>query len=152
MINLGTGPSIIIGFIVSLTSISLYITRIIKPDISKDQDILFMTIGLIYSSILIIHGWRLDPILIFSQILLVSTTIFFGYENLTLRNIKIRRKGLKSSKKETNVKHKSSKNFHNRFSEIKKSYLASSQRFPTAENLTFDLLCEYKDLEEYHHK
>jgi hypothetical protein len=39
--------------------------------------------------ILIFQGWRLDPILLLSQILLSGTAIFFIAESLYLRNNKI---------------------------------------------------------------
>ena len=39
--------------------------------------------------ILIFQGWRLDPILLLSQILLSGTAIFFITESLYLRNSKI---------------------------------------------------------------
>jgi len=46
----------------------------------------FATIGLLYSGILIIHGWRLDPILLFSQVLVI-TAVLAGWENIRLRGV-----------------------------------------------------------------
>ena len=37
--------------------ILLYLLRIVKPEVARDEDIFFATIGLLYSCILIIHGW-----------------------------------------------------------------------------------------------
>ena len=65
----------------------LYLLRVIKPEIARDEDIFFATIGLLYSCILIIHGWRLDPILLFSQVLIVSSLIVAGWENIRLRGL-----------------------------------------------------------------
>lgn len=65
----------------------LYFLRIIKPQIARDQDIFFATIGLLYSSILVIHGWRLDPILLFSQVLINSILVPTCWENIRLRAI-----------------------------------------------------------------
>ena len=59
----------------------------IKYDLSRDIDIFFTTLGLIYSSILIIHGWRLDPILLFGQILIIVTLLSIGWENIRLRGL-----------------------------------------------------------------
>lgn len=52
-------------------------------------DSFFSSIGLLCGGILIFQGWRLDPILLLSQILLSGTAIFFIAESLYLRNTKI---------------------------------------------------------------
>ena len=49
--------------------------------------IFFATIGLLYSCILIVHGWRLDPILLFSQVLVVISLLVAGWENIRLRGL-----------------------------------------------------------------
>ncbi len=67
MINIGFSPNIILGFILGFGVILLYLLRIVKPEVARDEDIFFTTIGLLYSCILIVHGWRLDPILLFSH-------------------------------------------------------------------------------------
>jgi hypothetical protein len=56
------------------------------------------TLFLLYSGIIIIHGWRLDPILFFSQVLIVFLSISFFSENLSLR---VR---LLKQKKKVNIK------------------------------------------------
>ena len=85
MINIGFGANFILGFLFVLGVTLLYLVRIIRPELSRDEDIFFTTLGLIYSCILIIHGWRLDPILLFSQALIVSISIAAGWENIRLR-------------------------------------------------------------------
>ena len=65
----------------------LYFLRIIKPEIARDEDIFFATINLLYSCILIVHGWRLDPILLFSQVLIITSLIVAGWENIRLRGL-----------------------------------------------------------------
>lgn len=87
MINFSLGPNIFLGFIVSLGVLILYFLRNVKPEIARDEDILFATIGLLYSCILIIHGWRLDPILLFSQVLIIITVLVAGWENIRLRGL-----------------------------------------------------------------
>lgn len=87
MINISFGPNIFLGVIVSIGVIILYFLRNIKPEIARDEDIFFATIGLLYSCILIIHGWRLDPILLFSQVLIILTVLVAGWENIRLRGL-----------------------------------------------------------------
>ena len=87
MINIGFGPNIILGFILGFGVILLYFLRVIKPEVARDEDIFFATIGLLYSCILMIHGWRLDPILLFSQILIIASLIVAGWENIRLRGL-----------------------------------------------------------------
>jgi hypothetical protein len=87
MINIGFGPNILLGIFIILAVLSLYFLRTIKYDLSRDIDIFFTTLGLIYSSILIVHGWRLDPILLFGQILIIITLLAIGWENIRLRGL-----------------------------------------------------------------
>lgn len=97
MINFNFGPNIFLGLIVSFGVLILYFLRNVKPEIARDEDIFFTTIGLVYSCILIVHGWRLDPILLFSQVLIIVTVLLTGWENIRLRGLlasisKLRRK------------------------------------------------------------
>lgn len=85
MLNIIFEPNILIGFILSFSMLVLYFLKIIKPEISKDEDLFFATLGFIYSSIIIIHGWRLDPILLFSQVLIISILLPLWWENIRLR-------------------------------------------------------------------
>nr|YP_010032282.1 Ycf66 [Schizocladia ischiensis]QOW07489.1 Ycf66 [Schizocladia ischiensis] len=87
MINIGFGANLVLGFFVILGMLLLYFVRIVRPELSRDEDIFFATLGLIYSCILIIHGWRLDPILLFSQVLIISIILSTGWENIRLRGL-----------------------------------------------------------------
>jgi FtsH-binding integral membrane protein len=87
MINVGFGPNIFLGIFIIFAVLGLYFLRTIKYDLSRDIDIFFTTLGLIYSSIIIIHGWRLDPILLFGQILIIITLFAIGWENIRLRGL-----------------------------------------------------------------
>ena len=89
MINVGFGPNILLGVFIIFCVLGLYFLRTVKYELSRDVDIFFTTLGLIYSSILIIHGWRLDPILLFSQILILMTLLGIGWENIRLRGLLI---------------------------------------------------------------
>ena len=87
MINFSFGPNIFLGIIVGFGVLILYFLRNVKPEVARDEDIFFSTIGLLYSCILIIHGWRLDPILLFSQVLIITTVLVAGWENIRLRGL-----------------------------------------------------------------
>lgn len=87
MINIGFGANLVLGFLFVLGVTMLYLVRIVRPELSRDEDIFFTTLGLIYSCILIIHGWRLDPILLFSQVLIISISLAAGWENIRLRGL-----------------------------------------------------------------
>nr|WRW10679.1 hypothetical protein ASMI118 [Ascoseira mirabilis] len=87
MINIVFGANFLLGLIIIIGALIFYFLRVVRPELSRDEDIFFTTLGLIYGSILIIHGWRLDPILLFSQILLVSITLATGWENIRLRGL-----------------------------------------------------------------
>jgi len=87
MLNFSFGPNIFLGIIVSFGVITLYFLRNVKPELARDEDIFFATIGLLYSCILMVHGWRLDPILLFGQVLIISTVLVAGWENIRLRGL-----------------------------------------------------------------
>ena len=87
MINIVFGANFLLGILIILGVLVLYFLRNIRPELSRDEDIFFTTLGLIYGAILIIHGWRLDPILLFSQVLLVSIALAAGWENIRLRGL-----------------------------------------------------------------
>lgn len=87
MINIIFEPNIIIALLISLLMLLLYFLRIVKPEVARDQDIFFATLGFLYSSIIIIHGWRLDPILLLSQVLIICLLIPICWENIRLRAI-----------------------------------------------------------------
>nr|BDZ75497.1 Ycf66 protein [Trematodon longicollis] len=89
MIHIELGPSTIVGIGLIVVGILLYALRIREPNVSRDYDSFFSSIGLLCGGILIFQGWRLDPILLLSQILLSGTAIFFIAESLYLRKNKI---------------------------------------------------------------
>ena len=99
MLNFSFGPNIFLGIILSLGILTLYFIRDIKPEIARDEDIFFATIGLLYSCILMVHGWRLDPILLFSQVLVILTVLVTGWENIRLRGLVANMTKVKKTKK-----------------------------------------------------
>ena len=87
MLNFVFSPNVLLGFILGSSVIILYFLRLVKPEVARDEDIFFATINLLYSCILIVHGWRLDPILLFSQVLIITSLIVAGWENIRLRGL-----------------------------------------------------------------
>eukprot|EP01033_Poteriospumella_lacustris_P023961 gene23961-gene18773 len=87
MLNIIIEPTLLLGGIFAIFMIFLYLIRFINPNLSTDWDIFIITLGLVYSSILIVHGWRLDPILLFSQILITFITISFCWVLIRQREI-----------------------------------------------------------------
>nr|QWW92414.1 hypothetical protein [Lopholejeunea zollingeri] len=86
MNHMEIGPSTIIGVALVTVGILLYALKEREPYVSRDYDFFFSSIGLLCGGILFFQGWRLDPILLLSQILLSGTTIFFIIETLFLRS------------------------------------------------------------------
>nr|YP_010194373.1 hypothetical chloroplast RF66 [Pallavicinia lyellii]QZZ24683.1 hypothetical chloroplast RF66 [Pallavicinia lyellii]QZZ24767.1 hypothetical chloroplast RF66 [Pallavicinia lyellii] len=89
------GPSTVVGIGLIIVGMILYAPRIREPGVSRYYDFLFSSIGLLCGGILFFQGWRLDPILLLSQILLSGTTVFFIAESLYLRNNSNRSKNYK---------------------------------------------------------
>ena len=87
MINIIVEPALLIGVLFAVAMLSLYSLRFILPELSTDWDIFISTLGIVYSSIIVIHGWRLDPILLFSQVLLVFITFSFCWILIRQREI-----------------------------------------------------------------
>lgn len=87
MINIIVEPTLLLGGIFTFFMITFYCLRFFKPKLSSDWDIFISTLGIVYSSILLIHGWRLDPILLFSQVLLVFITLSFCWTLIRQREI-----------------------------------------------------------------
>jgi hypothetical protein len=77
MINIIFESSLLLGGIFTIFMLLFYSLRFFNKNLTTDWDIFIITLGLVYSSIIVIHGWRLDPILLFSQILLTFICISF---------------------------------------------------------------------------
>jgi len=63
MINISYNPNFLLAIILIIGMILFYSLRIVRPEVSKEEDVFFTTLGLLYSCIMLVHGWRLDPIL-----------------------------------------------------------------------------------------
>jgi Ycf66 protein N-terminus len=87
MVNLGGGPAFILGLFLAVAGAGLFFLRSIRPELARDYDIFFAAVGLLCGVILIFNGWRLDPILQFSQFLLAGTAAFFAFESVRMRGV-----------------------------------------------------------------
>lgn len=85
MVNFGLNSASILGIFLAVAGGGLYLMRSLRPEISRDHDIFFAAVGLLCGGILLWHGWRLDPILQFSQLLLAGSAVFFAIETIRLR-------------------------------------------------------------------
>jgi hypothetical protein len=87
VINVIVEPALVLGIVFALGMISLYGLRFLTPSLATDWDIFLTTLGIVYSSILVIHGWRLDPILLFSQVLVIFIAFSFCWTLVRQREI-----------------------------------------------------------------
>ncbi|NCO75330.1 MAG: hypothetical protein GW795_12415 [Cyanobacteria bacterium] len=87
MVNFGFNSASLLGILLALAGGGLYLMRSLRPEVSRDHDIFFAAVGLLCGGILLWHGWRLDPILQFSQLLLAGSAIFFAIESVRLRGV-----------------------------------------------------------------
>lgn len=87
MVNFGLNSASILGIFLALAGAGLYVLRSWRPELSRDYDIFFAAVGLLCGGILFFQGWRFDPIMQFSQLLLASSTIFFAFETIRLRGV-----------------------------------------------------------------
>jgi hypothetical protein len=90
MINISYNPNFLLSIILIVGTLFFYSLKIIRPEVSKEEDIFFISLSLLYSCIILVHGWRLDPILFFSQVLLVGIVLGIGWENIRLRGLLVR--------------------------------------------------------------
>ena len=87
MLFLDFNLAIFLGFVLFFFSIYYYIVvRLRNSLISRDIDILYSSLLLFTSGILIFQGWRLDPILLFGQFILSLLLVATLIENISLRD------------------------------------------------------------------
>ena len=85
MINIIITSNMTIGLIVFLIVLFYILLQKTYPFFIDEIDGLYITLGLLYSLIIIIHGWRLDPILLFSQVLIIFLFALAVYQKFYLR-------------------------------------------------------------------
>lgn len=87
MVNFGGGAASLLGIFLMVAGAGLYFLRTVRPEVSRDHDILFAAVGLLCGAILLFQGWRLDPILLFGQVLMSGSAIWFTFETIRLRGV-----------------------------------------------------------------
>jgi len=85
MLNFIIEPASILGILVGFVMLVFYLILVTYPKLAFQEDIFIITLGLVYSCIILIHGWRLDPILVFAQGVIVSILLISGWSSLRLR-------------------------------------------------------------------
>jgi hypothetical protein len=86
MVNVDVSPSVILGVGLIGAGVSLWQIRQAKPWISRDYDVVISCISLLVGGILIFQGWRLDPLLLFGQLMTTGAAVSFAVEALKLRS------------------------------------------------------------------
>lgn len=87
MINVDGSPPLFLGAGMVVAGLILYQLRNSRPYITKDFDIVLSCIAIFAGGILIFQGWRLDPLLLFGQLLTAGGALSFGFEAVRLRQI-----------------------------------------------------------------
>ncbi len=80
-----SNPTFLIAALVAIASGLIFAIRYVKPDASRDYDVIFAVMGLIYAICIGWEGWRLIPLLYFAQLLVIVLGGFFAVETFRLR-------------------------------------------------------------------
>ncbi|MEN9202844.1 MAG: Ycf66 family protein [Thermostichus sp. DG_1_6_bins_120] len=78
-------PYFLMAALVAIASGAIFAVRFIKREASAEYDVIFATMGLIYSLCLLLEGQRLIPLLFFAQVLLAVMAGWFAIETFRLR-------------------------------------------------------------------
>ncbi|MEN9226320.1 MAG: Ycf66 family protein [Thermostichus sp. DRC_bins_24] len=78
-------PYFLMAALVAIASGAIFAVRFIKREASAEYDVIFATMGLIYSVCLLLEGQRLIPLLFFAQVLLAVMAGWFAIETFRLR-------------------------------------------------------------------
>ena len=87
MLTITGGINVFLAFSMLIFAILLYFVKPVLPHLSRNRDSILATFAFLYSIILTIHGWRLDPILIFGQFMIIIVCLFMGWETIRLRGL-----------------------------------------------------------------
>ena len=79
MVNASLHWASIVGIVLVAFGLYLFYLRSAKPSISRDLDPFMGLTAMLCGGILFFQGWRLDPILQFSQFLLAGSNVFLIY-------------------------------------------------------------------------
>jgi hypothetical protein len=86
MINIGGNPlMILLAIVAALGGVGLYFVRNFKPELSRDHDVFFSAIALVYGVILLGFNFRMEITTQLAQVLVVGFAGWFAVESLILR-------------------------------------------------------------------
>jgi hypothetical protein len=91
LLNVDFTAATVLGITTMASGIILFNVRSFRPESARDTDVFFGSVMLLVGGVLVFQGWRLDPILLFGQLLTASTALYFGYEAIRLRGLETRR-------------------------------------------------------------
>ncbi len=78
-------PYFLMAALVAIASGAIFAVRFVKPEAAEESDVIFATMGLIYSISLLLEGQRLIPLLFFAQVLLAVMAGWFAIQTFRLR-------------------------------------------------------------------
>ena len=85
MVNVDFSPALVLGAGLMGGGLALYQLRRLRPTLSRDFDVVVSSIAIFSGGILVFQGWRLDPLLLFCQLLTAGMALSFAVEALRLR-------------------------------------------------------------------
>ena len=85
MVNVDFSPALVLGAGLVGGALALYQLRRLRPSLSRDFDVVVSSIAIFSGGILVFQGWRLDPLLLFCQLLTAGMALSFAVEALRLR-------------------------------------------------------------------
>nr|BBC77537.1 hypothetical protein ycf66 [Nitzschia sp. PL1-4] len=77
--------NILLNFFLILYIFFIYTLQVIRPEIVTDTDVMLMSLLVLYNWVLVIQGWKFDPIMLFSQYILILLILTLEWENIRLR-------------------------------------------------------------------
>ena len=85
MVNVDFSPALVLGMGLIGGGLTLYQLRRFRPGLSRDFDVIVSSVAIFSGGILVFQGWRLDPLLLFCQLLTAGMAVAFAVETLRLR-------------------------------------------------------------------
>ena len=85
MVNVDFSPALVLGMGLIGGGLTLYQLRRYRPGLSRDFDVIVSSVAIFSGGILVFQGWRLDPLLLFCQLLTAGMALAFAVETLRLR-------------------------------------------------------------------
>ena len=85
-VNFGIDAAAILGILLAAGGGGFFALRSLRPELSREQDIVIAAISLLCGLILIFKGWELNQIHEFNQFLLTGIAVFLAYDNIRMRS------------------------------------------------------------------